>query len=213
MGLKRRGRELDDLFKNLPQMLVDVCRRSDTHTDWCLFLLGRGRKPGVGLPPDLVDVVKYLLEQGVITKTQLSELGPEIEDLIIKELKDVSKKVKEAMVQAVASKRPEVLEGSLKELIEKSDKLVGIGKAVLSEEPKEIIKDVMKAELTPNVAEKISMFVGKGFTDRDIKSLVKEVMEAEVKPGEELISKVGRIEESREVPPVVRPRAELREVK
>jgi BMFP domain-containing protein YqiC len=208
-----RGRERSvGLEGLLPQTFLDVCLRSDAHKDWCLYLVGKGKKPAVGLPPELIDLIKYLLERGVIDRVKLKELGSEVEKVIIQELKDVSKEVREAMAQAVASKKPEVLEGKIKELVERMDKLVPIGKVVLPKEPKEFMKEVIKTELRPDIAEEVSKLVSKPIkeVETQIKAIAEKVVKTEAKKPEELVTKVSKVEVSKELPPIVKPRAELR---
>jgi hypothetical protein len=208
-----RGRERSvGLEGLLPQAFLDVCLRSDTHKDWCLYLVGKGKKPAVGLPPELIDLIKHLLERGIIDRVKLKELGPEVEKVVIQELKDVSKEVREVMAQAVASKKPEVLEGKIKELVERMGKFVSVGKVVLSKEPKEFMKEVIKTELKPDLAEEVSKLVSKPIkeVETQIKALAEKVVKAEAKAPEELVTKVSKVEVSKELPPVVKPRAELR---
>jgi len=143
---------------------------------------------------------------------KVKELGSEIEGLIIKELKDVSKDVRETMARAVTSKRPELIEGKLKEFVERANKLVGISKVTLTKDLKELIKEVAKTELRPELAEKISELVSKPVkeVEHQVRAIAESLVKAEAKEGEELVEKFRRVEVSRELPPIIRPRAELR---
>ena len=215
VGMVVRGRERrphEGLEGVIPQAFLDVCLKSDAHKDWCLYLVGKGKKPAVGLPPELIDLIKYLLERGVVDMVKLKELGPEVEKVIVQELKDVGKEVREAMAQAVASKKPEVLEGKIKELVERMGKFVPVGKVVLTKEPKEFMKEVIKTELRSDLVEEVSKLVSKPIkeVETQIKALAEKVVSAEAKKPEELVTKVSKVEVSKELPPVVKSRAELR---
>lgn len=191
----------------LPQVYVDLCLKSDALREWCLYLVGRGRRPATGLPPELLDLIRYLLEHGVIDRNRLREIGPDIADAVIKELRHSISEVRGGLV----SRRPEVVEGRLRELVEKVGKLAPVVRAAVGE-PELVVKEVARTELRPDLAEEVGKLVGRPAKEAEpqIKAITEKIVRAELATQEEVASRMYKVEAGKETLQAVRPKAELR---
>jgi hypothetical protein len=208
--VRARGGE-KGLREVLPPAFLELCLKSDAHREWCEFLVHGGRRPSAELPPELLELVRYLIERGVVDKAKLREIGSELEKAIVREIRDAGRELREAIGRAVAARRPEVVAGEVRGVVERLGKIAPVVRAV-SAEPEELVRRILAAEVRPAVAGEVARVVGRPATAEEVARVLAEGLKAEARGAEELHAKVSRVEEGREVPPVARARAELRQV-
>jgi hypothetical protein len=214
VGVRARVRERggeEGLREVLPPAFLELCLRSDAHREWCEFLVHGGRRPSAELPPELLELVRYLIERGVADRSRLREISSELEKTLVREIRDAGRELREAVGRAVAARRPEVVAGEIREVVERLGKMAPVVRAV-SAEPEELARRILAAEVRPSVAEEVARVVGRPATAEEVTRILTERLKAEVRGAEELHTKVSRVEEGRELPPVARARAELRQV-
>ena len=204
-GVEERLREV------LPPAFLELCLKSDAHREWCEFLVHGGRRPSAELPPELLELVRYLIERGVVDKAKLREISSELEKTLVREIRDAGRELREAIGRAVAARRPEVVAGEVRGVVERLGKIAPVVRAV-SAKPEELVRRILAAEVRPAVAEEIARVVGRPATAEEVARVLAEGLKAELRGAEELHTKVSRVEEGREVPPVAKARAELRQV-
>jgi len=208
--VRARGGE-ERLREVLPPAFLELCLKSDAHREWCEFLVHGGRRPSAELPPELLELVRYLIERGVVDKAKLREISSELEKTLVREIRDAGRELREAIGRAVAARRPEVVAGEVRGVVERLGRLAPVVRAV-SAEPEELVRRILAAEVRPAVAEEIARVVGRPATAEEVARVLAEGLKAELRGAEELHTKVSRVEEGREVPPVAKARAELRQV-
>jgi len=215
LGVRARARERggeERLRGVLPPAFLELCLKSDAHREWCEFLVHGGRRPSAELPPELLELVRYLIERGVVDRSRLREISSELEKTLVRELRDVGRELREVVGRAVSARRPEVVAGEVREIIERLGRLVPVVRAVVGE-PGDFMRSILKTEVRPAVAEEVVRVVGKpAVAEPDVRALAERLTKAETRGAEELYARVSRVEEGREVPPVARGRAELRQV-
>jgi hypothetical protein len=208
--VRARGGE-ERLGEVLPPAFLELCLRSDAHMEWCEFLVYGGRRPSAELPPELLELVRYLIERGVVDKVKLREVGPELEKALMREIRDTGRELREVVGRAVAARRPEVVVGEIRGVVERLGRLAPVVRAV-SAEPEELVRRILAAEVRPTVAEEVARVVGRPAVAEEVTRVLTERLKTEAKGAEELYARASRVEEGREVPPIVKARAELRRV-
>jgi hypothetical protein len=213
VGVRARGRRggEEGLREVLPPAFLELCLKSDAHREWCEFLVHGGRRPSAELPPELLELIRYLIERGVVDRSRLREISSELEKALVREIGDAGRELRETVGRAVAARRPEVVAGEVRGVVERLGKIAPVVRAV-SAEPEELVRRILAAEVRPAVAEEVARVVGRPATAEEVAKVLTERLKAEVRGAEELHTKVSRVEEGREVPPAVRGRAELRQV-
>ena len=214
LGVRARARERggeERLRGVLPPAFLELCLKSDAHREWCEFLVHGGRRPSAELPPELLELVRYLIERGVVDRSRLREISSELEKTLVRELRDVGRELREVVGRAVSARRPEVVAGELRGIVERLSKIAPVVRAV-SMEPEELARRILTAEVRSSVAEEVARVVGRPATAEEVIKVLTERLKTETRGAEELYARVSRVEEGREVPPVARGRAELRQV-
>jgi hypothetical protein len=213
VGVRARERgEEGRLREVLPPAFLELCLMSDVHREWCEFLVHGGRRPFAELPPELLELVRYLVERGVVDRARLREVGPELERVLVREIRDTGRELREVVGRAVVGRRPEVLVGEIREIVEKLGRLAPVVRAVAAE-PEEFVRRILKTEVRPIVAEEVVRVVGRPAVAEEVTKVLVERLKAETRESEELYARtprVERVEEGKEVPPAVKARAELR---
>jgi hypothetical protein len=210
VGVRARGRE-GRLREVLPPAFLELCLKSDVHREWCEFLVHGGRRPPAELPPELLELVRYLIERGVVDRVRLREVGPELEKALMREIGDAGRELREVVGRVLTGRRPEAVAGEIREIVEKLGRLAPVVRAVAAE-PEEFARRILKTEVRPTVAEEVARVVGRPAVAEEVTRMLVERLKAETREPEELYARASRVEEGREVPPAVKARAELRQV-